>query len=376
MAHDYYEALGVGRDASPEDIKKAYRKLAVKYHPDKEGGDEQKFKEISEAYEVLSDPEKRQSYDRFGHEAYQSAQGASGGGRDPFQGFGGFGGGQQFEFDLGDLDLGDIFGSFFGGGAGAQRSRRQQTQRGRDVESRITIDFEEAVFGTEKTITLDLEDFCPRCEGSMAEPGASTNTCETCGGQGQVVQSQRTMLGTIQQAATCPTCHGSGSIPEKSCTECGGRGTKRSKHQINVKIPAGISDGSTIRLRERGEAPPGGSTRGQKGDLYVHVSVRSSKQFTRRGSDITSNITIDMLDAALGTEVDVETVDGKKTIKIPAGTQHGQTFRISGSGVPHGRGDTRGDHVVTVNVSVPKKLSNKQKETLEEVRKNRKNKRR
>lgn len=371
MAKDYYETLGVSKDASADDIKKAYRKLAVKHHPDKEGGDEQKFKEISEAYEVLGDPEKRQQYDRFGHEAYQSAQSA-GGSADPFGGFGGFGGGQQFEFDLGDLDLGDIFGSFFGGGT--QRSRRQQTQRGRDVEARITIDFEEAVFGTEKTVNLDLEDACSRCEGSMAEPGSNTKTCDTCGGQGQVVQAQRTMLGTIQHATVCPDCHGSGSVPEKACNECNGKGTKRSKHKINVKIPAGISDGSTIRLRERGEAPPGGGSQATKGDLYVHVSVRPSKQFTRQGKDIVSEATIDMVDAALGTEIEVPTVDGEKKLKVPAGTQHGQTFRISGSGVPHGRGDTRGDHLVTVNVSIPKKLSGKQKELLQELRKHRKKK--
>ncbi len=374
MAKDYYEVLGVSKDASADDIKRAYRKLAAKYHPDKEGGDEQTFKEVSEAYETLSDSQKRQSYDRFGHDAYQSAQGAggAGAGADPF-GFGGFGGGQQFEFDLGDMDLGDIFGSFFGGGT--QRGRRQQTRRGRDVEARITIDFEEAVFGTEKTVALNLEDTCPRCEGSMAEPGSSTKTCDTCGGQGQVIQAQRTVLGTIQHATTCPDCHGHGSIPEKACSECGGKGTKRSRHQINVKIPAGINDGATIRLQERGEAPPIGGSGGRKGDLYVHVSVRSSKQFTRRGKDITSEKTIDMFDAALGTEIEVETVDGKKKLKIPAGTQNGQTFRIAGSGVPYGRGDTRGDHLVTVNVAIPKRLTNKQKELMEELRKHRKKKR-
>lgn len=364
MAKDYYDILGVSKDASADDIKKAYRKMAVKYHPDKEGGDEQKFKEASEAYEVLSDPEKRRSYDRFGHDAYQSAQSAGGGGRDPFQGFGG--GGQQFEFDLGDLDLGDIFGSFFGGGGG--RRQRQQTRRGRDVETRVTIDFKEAVFGTTKPVSLDLEDNCPKCKGSMAEPGSDTKTCGTCGGQGQVVQVQRTMLGDIQHAATCPECHGSGSVPEKACSECGGKGTKRSKHQINVKIPAGVHDGTTIRLRERGEAAAGGV----KGDLYVHVVVKDSNKFTRQGNDIISEITLDMVDAALGTETKVETVDGMRKLKIPAGTQHAQTFRISGSGVPYGRGDTRGDHLVRVKIEVPRKLSKKQKELLEELRQKRK----
>jgi molecular chaperone DnaJ len=373
MAADHYQTLGVSRDATQEEIKKAYRKLAVQYHPDKEGGDEQKFKEIGEAYEVLGDPQKRQSYDRVGHEAYQSAQSAGGSGADPFQGFGGFGGGQQFEFDLGDMDLGDIFGSFFGGGGG-QRTSRQQAQRGRDVEARVTVDFQEAVFGTEATVNLDLEDTCSRCEGSMAEPGSSTETCQTCGGQGQVIQAQRTMLGTIQHATVCPSCHGHGERPQKPCSQCGGKGTERSKHSINVKIPAGISDGATIRLRQRGEAPAAGGGSAVKGDLYIHVSVRPSKQFTRQGKDITSEATVDMIDAALGTEINIPTVDGKKKLKIPAGTQHGQTFRISGSGVPHGRGDTRGDHLVTINVSVPKKLTRKQKELLQELRKHRKKK--
>lgn len=367
---DYYDILGVSKDASAEEIKKAYRKLAVQHHPDKEGGDEQKFKEISEAYEVLSDEQKRAAYDRFGHagmEGFQNAGTGGSGGRGPFGA--GFGGSQQVEFDLDDLDLGDIFGSFFGGGGG--RSRQQhRPRRGRDVETTVSISFEEAVFGAERSVELDLEDTCSRCHGSMNEPGSQSKTCPTCQGQGQVVQMQRTVLGNIQHATVCPECHGSGSVPETPCKECGGKGTVRSKHQISVKIPAGINDGATIRLRDRGEAISGGA----KGDLYVHVTVKPSKQFERRGHDIHSRASVDMTDAALGTEIEVETVDGKKTVKIPAGTQNGQTFRLSGYGVPHGRGDKRGDHMVTIDVSIPKKLTNKQKELLEELRRHRKRK--
>lgn len=356
---DYYEVLGVDKNASQEDIKRAYRKLAVKYHPDKEDGDEAKFKEISEAYEVLSDSEKRQRYDQFGHAA---TDGFGAGAQAGYNPFGGFGGGQQVEFDIDDLDLGDIFGSFFGGGRQRQRSRRQA--RGRDLETTVTIDFEEAVFGTEKSIELQVEDICSRCEGKRAEPGSSLQSCETCGGQGQVVQTQRTVLGAIQQTTVCPECHGSGSVPKQPCRDCHGKGTQRKKRRFKAKIPSGIKDNATIRLRERGEAVADGP----KGDLYVHVKVRPHKHLQRRGHDIHSTLKIDMVDAALGTEAQVETVDGSKTIKVPAGTQHGANLRINGSGVPYGRGDTRGDHVVTVEVEVPKKLTKKQRELLQELK--------
>ncbi|MEX0748852.1 MAG: molecular chaperone DnaJ [Candidatus Saccharimonadales bacterium] len=353
---DYYEILGVDKNASGEEIKRAYRKQAVKHHPDKEGGDEAKFKEAAEAYEVLKDSTKRKQYDQFGHAGAQ--QGFGGGGA-----HGPFGGGQGgFEVDLGDLDLGDIFGSFFGGG---RQRAGAQARRGRDVETRVTLEFKEAVFGTEKTIELDLEDICTHCKGKMAEPGSSLKTCDTCKGQGQVVQVQNTILGSIQRATTCPTCHGAGKVPEKPCIECGGKGTKRAKQQIKVKIPSGVSDGNTIRLRERGEAIGGGA----KGDLYVHVQVRPSREFERHGHDIVSAATIDMIDAALGTEIEVNTVDGKTKMKIPAGTQSGQTFKLSGKGVPYGSGSTRGNHLVDVTVMIPKKLTTKQRSMLEEFNK-------
>ncbi len=360
MAKDYYEILGVDKNASDEEIRKAYRKKAVQYHPDKQGGDEEKFKEASEAYETLKDSQKRQQYDQFGHSAYQSAQKTGGAGRGPFQGYGG----QQFDVDFGDIDLGDIFGSFFGGGGRSSRAR-SRTPRGRDVEARVSLSFKEAVFGTEKTIELNLEDTCEHCDGKMAEPGSDLKTCSTCGGQGQVVQTQNTILGAIQHASVCPDCHGKGKKPEKACSECGGKGTKRSKQNIKVKIPGGVDDGMTLRLRGRGEAVGGG----EKGDLFVRVSVKKDKKFERHGRNILSSRSINMVDAALGTEVSVDTVDGKKKIKIPSGTQSGKVFRVSGSGVPYGDGKSRGDHLVKVDVEIPKRLSRKQKKILEELRK-------
>lgn len=351
---DYYEVLGVGKDASADEIKKAFRKAAVKHHPDKEGGDEARFKELNEAYEVLKDQQKRQRYDQFGHAGVGGASGGGAAGGSPFEGFGG----QNVHFDFGDGGLGDIFGQFFGGGA-------QQTYgptRGRDVETSVTFSFEEAIFGKEIKLSLNIDDECKHCKGSTVEPGYGMKTCETCKGAGQRVRLMNTMFGQIQQAVTCETCKGRGKVPEKICSVCGGRGTERSEQRITVKIPAGIDDGATIRLRERGEAIGGGG----KGDLYVHVRVRAHKKFTREGDLILSEEHISMVDAALGTEIDVETVDGTVTMKAPAGTQSGTDFKLSGHGVPHLRGSARGAHIVSVVVDIPTKLSKKQKDLLSE----------
>lgn len=356
---DYYEILGVSKSATADEIKRAYRKLAAQHHPDKSGGDEAKFKEVSEAYEVLKDPQKRQRYDQFGHAGAQGFGGGGGGaGYGPFGGFGG----QQVDVDFGDIDLGDIFGSFFGGGG--RRQSRAQERRGRDVETSLTLDFKDSVFGVEKSIELELEDNCPRCEGKMAEPGSSLKSCPTCHGSGQVVENRRTILGTIQHASVCPECHGRGQIPEKPCSECHGKGVKRKKQKIKLKIPAGIKDGEIVRLRGRGEAIAGGA----KGDLYVRVRVRADKRFQRQGHDILSEEAIGMADAALGTELEVQTVDGETTMKVPSGTQSGQTFKISGKGIPYSSGNKRGDHLVKINVEIPKKLTGKQKQLLEELR--------
>jgi molecular chaperone DnaJ len=357
---DYYEILGVSKTASDDEIKKAFRKAAVQYHPDKQGGDEEKFKEVNEAYEVLKDKQKRQRYDQFGHAGVGSASGGGAQGN-PFEGFGGFGG-QNVHFDFGDGGLGDIFSQFFGGSS--QQSSRG-TQRGRDVEVSLRLTFEEAVFGLEYPLELEMEEECSHCHGTTVEPGHEMKTCPTCKGAGQQTRVMNTMFGPIQQSVVCETCHGRGKVPEKVCTVCKGTGTERRKTSITIKIPAGIDDGATIRLRERGEAAEGGGT---KGDMYVHVSVKPHKRFTREGDLILSEEHISMVDAALGTEIDVETVDGTVTMKVPAGTQSGTDFKLSGHGVPHLRGNARGAHIVSIIVDIPTKLTKKQKELLEQFK--------
>lgn len=351
---DYYEILGVSKSASDDEIKKAYRRAAVKYHPDKEGGDEAKFKEASEAYEVLKDGAKRQRYDQFGHAGVGG--GASGGGN-PFEGFGGFGG-QNVHFDFGDGGLGDIFGQFFGGQAGANRGPK----RGRDVEATLQLSFEEAVFGVEEKIELEMNDECTHCHGTTVEPGHEMKTCPTCKGAGQVNRVMNTIFGPIQQAAACETCQGRGKVPEKVCSVCRGSGVERRKKSINLKVPAGIDDGATIRLSGHGEA----IGNGQKGDLYVHIRVKAHKKFTREGDIILSEQHISMIDAALGCEIDIETVDGDIRMKVPAGTQSGTDFKLSGHGVPHMRSAKRGSHIVSIIVDTPTKLSKKQKDLLEQ----------
>jgi len=355
---DYYEVLGVSKDASADEIKKAFRRLAIKYHPDKEGGDEAKFKEVNEAYEVLKDTSKRQRYDQFGH---AGVGGNGGGGAGGFNGFGGFGGGgaQEMHFDFGDLGLGDIFGSFFGGGP---RAEQQRQRRGRDVETNVTITFEQAVFGTEVELHLTLEDTCSHCKGTTVEPGYELKECDNCGGSGQVVHVMRTVFGNIQQASVCPKCQGRGKIPEKICTVCHGRGTQLKSQDITLKVPSGIDDGATIRLREHGEA----IANGPKGDLYVNVRVKPHKQFTREGDLILSEEHVSMVEASLGTEINVDTVDGKVRMKVPAGTQSGADFKLSNHGVPHLKGDSRGPHIVTIIVDTPKNLTKEQQALLEQ----------
>jgi molecular chaperone DnaJ len=353
---DYYEVLGVGKNASADEIKKAFRLAAVEHHPDR-GGEEAKFKEINEAYEVLKDTDKRKRYDQFGH------AGVGGAGGNPYGG--GFGGaqGQNINFDFGDLGLGDIFSSFFGGGG--QQSQQRQA-RGRDVETGVEISFDQAVFGTEVDLSLNLDDTCEHCKGTTVEPGHDLKTCDQCKGSGQVVSVTRTIFGNIQQASVCPKCHGRGKIPEKVCSVCRGKGTQPKKQTVQLKIPAGIDDGATIRLREHGEA----IANGPKGDLYVNIRVKPHKKFTREGELILSEEHVGMVKAALGTEIDVETVDGPVRMKIPAGTQSGSDFKLSNHGVPHLRGNGRGAHIVTITVDTPTKLSRQQRQLLEELRSN------
>ncbi|HSX33166.1 MAG TPA: molecular chaperone DnaJ [Candidatus Saccharimonadales bacterium] len=351
---DYYEVLGVSKDASADEIKKAFRRLAVQHHPDKEGGSEERFKEINEAYEVLKDQSKRQRYDQFGHAGVGGASGATG---NPFGG--GFNG-QNVNFDFGDIGLGDIFENFFGGGFGGQRARAEQ-RRGRDVETRLELSFEQAIFGKDEEISLNIDDACEHCKGTTVEPGHELKTCDTCQGSGQVTRAMHTIFGNIQQASLCPTCHGTGKVPEKVCSVCHGKGTQKRVVRFTLKVPAGIDDGAVIRVQGRGEAIGGGPN----GDLYVNVRVRPHKRFTREGDLVLSEEHVSMIGATLGTEIDVDTVDGPIRMKVPAGTQSGTDFKLSGHGVPHLRGETRGPHIVTVIVDIPTKLTKHQKELLE-----------
>ncbi len=344
---DYYEVLGIGKSSSPDEIKKAFRKAAVEHHPDR-GGDEAKFKEINEAYEVLKDADKRKRYDQFGH--------AGVGGAASDNPFSGYSSGQNVNFDFGDLGLGDIFSSFFGGGG--QTSSRQA--RGRDVEANVEISFEQAVFGTEVDLTLNLEDGCDHCKGTTVEPGHELKTCENCSGSGQVMNVMRTVFGNIQQASVCPKCKGTGKIPEKVCSVCRGKGTQSKRQTIQLKIPAGIDDGATVRLREHGEA----IANGPKGDLYVNIRVKPHKLFTREGDLILSEEHVGMVDAALGTNIEVQTVDGPIQMKVPPGTQSGSDFKLSNHGVSHLKDNSRGAHIVTIVVDTPTKLSKQQQDLL------------
>ena len=348
---DYYEVLGVGKNASADEIKKAFRKAAIEHHPDR-GGDEAKFKEVNEAYEVLKDDKKRQRYDQFGHAGVGSSAASDG---NPFGG--GFNG-QNVHFDFGDLGFGDIFNSFFGGG----QQRGARSRRGRDVETEMVVSFEDAVFGTEAELNLVMDVPCTHCKGSTVEPGHELKTCDTCKGSGQVMNVTRTIFGNMQQASVCPTCHGTGKVPEKACSVCKGKGTEHKNQEVTLKVPAGIDDGATIRLREHGEA----IAHGPRGDLYVNIKVKPHKLFTREGDLILSEQTISMVEASLGAEIDVQTVDGPVRMKIPAGTQGGTDFKLSSHGVPHLRGNTRGAHIVTINVETPRDLTKRQKELLEE----------
>jgi len=354
---DYYELLGVSKGANEDEIKKAFRKLAHQYHPDKQGGDEKKFKEINEAYQVLSDTEKRRMYDQVGHSAYK--QGASGAG--PSWGGAGFGNG--VEFDMGDL--GDVFGDFFGFGGGKRQGGSRQ-KRGKDIAMDMTLDFKEAVFGTEKEVKLYKTSTCNKCHGNGAEPGTKISQCGTCKGTGQVTSVQRTFLGNIQTATTCPQCHGSGSHIEKKCSECGGQGITKKEEKLSVKIPAGINDNETIRLTGQGEAGVHGAP---AGDLYITMRVRQDKRFAREGDDLLITIPILFTQATLGDTVSLETLDGKTELRIPPGTQSGTVLRMQGMGVPHLRKSGRGSILVALDIQTPKNLSRKQRELLEQLKK-------
>ncbi|WKZ29462.1 MAG: molecular chaperone DnaJ [Patescibacteria group bacterium] len=347
MSKDYYQILGISKGASEDEIKKAFRVLAHKYHPDKEGGDEAKFKEINEAYQVLGDAKKRAQYDQFGSAG---------------PGFGGFGQGgfQGANFDMGDL--GEMFGDMFGFGGG--RGGRRQA-RGGDIEVNVTISFSEAAFGAEKTLELYKPVACSACSGTGIPPGSKMITCKTCSGQGRVRQMQRTILGSFEAVATCGACRGAGNIPEKECKDCGGAGVKREKTSMTVKIPAGIDHGETIRVQGGGEAGPHGAP---SGNLYLHIRIQPDTRFERDGFDVYSNLEIGFADAALGTEKEIETLDGSLTVKIPAGVQAGEEIRLKHRGITRLQASGRGDHYVRVRIRTPRHLSRKSKQLLEELR--------
>ncbi len=354
MAKDYYKILGVSKGASAEEIKKAFRELAHKYHPDKQGGDAEKFKEINEAYQILGNPEKRQQYDQFGT-TFEQAQGQGGfSGFDGFRDFSGFANG----FDMGDLGEMFGFGDIFGGG------RKKHASRGRDIEMEMRIDFREAVFGAEKVLEMYKPSVCKNCGGSGADPKSKITTCSKCGGAGRIQAVQRTFLGNIQTVITCDKCGGVGKIPEKECSVCRGKGVVRDSQKLKIKIPAGIDNGEVIKISGEGEAAERG---GRAVDLFVVVRVTPDEEFNRKKDDILSQLKISFSQAALGDKIEVETLDGKIKLNIPSGTQSGQIFRLKGKGVPRLNNFGRGDHLVEVVVVTPTNLNRKQKELLEEL---------
>lgn len=335
--------LGVERTSSPEEIKRAYRRLAHQHHPDKAGGDEEKFKQINNAYQILSDPQKRAQYDQFG----QTFEGGAGAGN-PF--------GVEF-------DLGDIFSQFFGG----QQAQPPRQRPGQDIAVDLAIDFLESARGLKRDIAPHLYQTCSRCHGNTAEPGTPIKTCATCQGRGTVTTTQRSMLGMFRSESICPTCTGEGKIAETPCRQCRGTGREQKNRPLTITIPAGIADGQSIRLTGQGEAGPRG---GPAGNLYVNIHVESHPTLHREQNNVVSEVTVPFVDAALGTELTIDTLEGKKTVPVPAGTQPGEVLTLPRLGFPALQGSARGDHRVTVRVSVPRRLSRQQKKLLQEFKKN------
>lgn len=357
MATNYYDILGVSKTATADEIKKAYRKLAHQYHPDKGNGNAEKFKEVNEAYQVLSNNEKRGQYDQYGQtfeQAQRNGQGFGGQGN-PFGGFdfSGFGG-QGVEFDLGDI-FGDLFG---------RRQQENARQRGIDLEMPLTITFEEAAFGVKKKITLEKKDRCEKCQGSGAAPGSKVVTCPVCHGQGQIRKQQRTIFGNMATSVPCDRCEGDGKIPEVPCEVCRGSGVTRQEKTIEVAIPAGINNGQRVAVRGEGEVGYRDST---AGDLYLLIRVLPSKEFVRDGFNLHKDLPISFTQAALGATVKVKTLDSEIELKVPAGTQSGKVFRVGSKGVPLLNSNKRGDLLITVRVIVPHKLSKEESKLLKDL---------
>ena len=351
---DYYQILGLEKGVSREEVKKAFRKLAAKYHPDKKTGDEEKYKEITEAYSVLGDERKKAEYDNYGQTFNGGAGGAGGFNWADFagqaQGFGGFG--QGFEFDIND-----IFENFGFGG-------RAQTSRGRDVSIEINLNFRESIFGVTRKVLITKNNLCDQCEGSGAKKGTEMISCTTCGGNGKIRETRQSIMGSFSTVRECSVCQGRGKVPKERCPSCAGSGVRRTQEEVEIKVPAGIQDGEVIRMTGRGEAMPNG----QPGDLYIKLQVESDKNIKREGMNLVASLPIKLTGALLGGEYKVETLDGAVEIKVPAGIAHGEILRIKNKGVPNENGD-RGDFLVKVNISLPKSLSKKVKELVEELKK-------
>jgi len=365
MSKDYYKVLGVSKEASKEEIKQAFRKLAQQHHPDK-GGDEKKFKEINEAYSVLSNDEKRQQYDQFGSDfsSFAGGFGRQGGmsWEDIFRNYSSQG--QNIEFDIGDIfggsSFSDIFSQFFGGG-----NQRVRKERGKDIVVDIEIILEEAFLGVSKGINLKKYNICKHCKGAGGEPGSGKKRCSECGGNGQIQQTKRTFFGTFSQVITCPKCFGEGEVHEKECKECKGAGRINEIETIKIELPAGVDNGQTIKITGKGEAAKRG---GIAGDLYVRVHLRPHKIFTRKRDDIFYDAEIKFSQAVLGDKIDVSTLEGDLKLKIPAGTEAGQLFRLKGKGMPSLNGYGNGDEYVKIKIKVPKKLSRKEEELIDKLK--------
>lgn len=360
MAKDYYETLGVNKGASKEEIKKAFYKLAHKYHPDKKEGNEAKFKQVNEAYQVLSDDDKRSKYDQYGPQ-YEN-MGHTGGGYQSggfegfdFSGAGGFGQGGT-EFDFGNLN--DIFSDFFTGGGG-----RREVRRGRDISTEIQISFSDSIFGVNRKILITKTSTCLTCSGSGAKPGTKMETCKTCNGQGKIHEAKRTIFGTVSNTKVCDTCFGAGEVPKEKCDTCKGKGVLRREEEIAVNIPAGIRDGEMIRMSGMGEAV----TKGTTGDLYIKINVAPHPVFRREGNDLSMNLNLKLSDALLGTKYPIETLDGKIEVTIPEGVSINEILRVRGKGVPTGK-NKRGDLLIKLNIKLPSKLSRKSRSLIEELK--------
>lgn len=361
MSKDYYNTLGVSKSATKEEIKKAFYKLAHKYHPDKSGGDDKKFKEVNEAYQVLSDENKRAKYDQFGSGFENMGGGSYGQG----QGFGGFDGFDFSNFSQGfgggaEFDLNDIFSDFFGGNMG--RNTRRENRRGRDISTEINISFSDSIFGINRKVLLNKTSTCDICNGSGAKEGTKMDTCKSCNGQGKIHEAKRTILGTISTTKICDTCNGAGKVPKEFCDKCHGKGVLRKEEEININIPAGIRDGEMIRMTGLGEEVFKGTT----GDLYIKINVNSHPIWKREGIDLVTNLNLKLSDALLGMKYDLETLEGKIEVSIPAGVGINEILRIKGKGVP--MKGKRGDILIKLNIKMPNKLSRKARELVEKLK--------